>query len=430
MGDDNPIIRMVLRLYTLPALCVTRLRGYLFLMLFSWSTFSVTAQPLEGYCIIPSDYKRQPMPESPPIDDPEPLAITVKGKQFRIVVKDNGLLMLDNNNTFLNGKGVGQAFGRVHNVVLGENGWLWIDGDDKDYMAKLDLTQIPPKIGEPVPIPDLKPSPCSAFSKWWSDCDFSKAGGLYSPLLDRVFVTGHRVTLFGSDSLASYEVIAGQAKLLPAQLQGARLMGGTRHRKVGGMGYYYYEDLPHLNGVLFKGQNGDAFFYDGVKVTSLLADYLEQTTMKENFGNWNVQTTSFNKRIFFTYYIYTGVKPFLLELKTTPKIVPISIPDDLSEGLMLYDTPTSLLVFGIMQQAVVIVVEGKLRTIMSVPPPFLIDGTSQQNSDGSIAFTVRNTITHTTADFLLAYNPLLKKCTTTLSTDNPIVFGNELKVNP
>jgi hypothetical protein len=399
------------------------------LIIFAMPSY-VFAEKLDNYCITHVGYK----PRSKHITtttketDPAPVNITVDNKQFHIVVEGRYLLVMDENNATLSKVSVGQKFGRVHNVTLGKNGWLWIDGDEKGYMVKLDLTKTPPTLGEPVQLPNLKAKPCSVFNKWFDNCSFREVGA-YSSLLDRVFITGHRVTLLGSDSLASYEMIGGQAKLLPAQLQGARLIGGTRHSEVGGMvmGYYYYEDLPNLNGVLFEGRNGEAFFYDGMNATSLLAEYLDQSVDEKKCG-WSYIQAPISKRFFL--HNINFQKPFFVELKAGPILTRISTPREIdNETIYLYEFPNDLQLFGVARHSVVAEVNNQLRTVLTVPEPSYMFGSEyiDLNTDKAIRLTVHNPTAKVNTDYFLSRRLSTEKCITPLNTNEPIVLNSGLK---
>jgi len=399
---------------------------FLFYQLFAFPTF---AQSLDNYCIALTDYKLQSKPIIPSIDEPEPVHITVKGKAFHIVIQDRWYLkIIDENNKPLSKAGVWQGFGRVHNVVLGKNGWLWIDGDDRGYMVKLDLTRELPTLGKPVPLPDLKARPYSMIEKWWSYDDSGfRATGDYSPLLDRVFITGHRVTLFGTPDLATYEVIAGQAKLLPEPLQGARLVGGERYREVGGMSYHYYEDLSHLNGVLFEGQKGEAYFYDGVKGVSLLTNYLD-SSVEEKKRKWIVEQAPISQRIFLRNFVQK--KPFFIELKAGPNLTPIAIPEELADrGLWLYEFPNDPQLFAISRYVVMVETKDGLQIVATAQEPSYIGKEKYADTnlmpDKAIGFTVFNPVTKTSTGYLIINNPLSERCIATPNTDKPIVLGDK-----
>jgi hypothetical protein len=85
-------------------------------------------------------------------------------------------------------------------------------------------------------------------------CGF-RAQGRYSPTLDRVFITGHPPTVWGQSQPVAYEIVEGEAKLLPAPAQDAHLEF----------------ELPKLGGVLLQSPDKEAFFYDGTTITTLLA---------------------------------------------------------------------------------------------------------------------------------------------------------------
>ena len=191
----------------------------------------------------------------------------------------------------------------IRDLKLGKDGWLWIGGHEIDYMAPLDLQQLPPTLGPPVALPELMRKPCISLI-WHLLRACPPAQSSYSITLNRAFVTGHRITLLGWPDLVSFEIVAGKAKPLPVQFRGAR----------------FEVDVPKVNGSLLRGPAGEALFYDGSSIIPLRpADVTP--------GGWTVETFASGQT-----YLRRGPnrqehQPFLMELKAGPTLVPIPLSE-------------------------------------------------------------------------------------------------------
>ncbi len=214
------------------------------------------ANQLEAYCISQVGQKWEEK-ELPKALDPF-VSVTVQGETFRVTNYGTSLeLTGPEEETPLTRVSVKQHItSHIETLVLGEDGWLWIDGAEIDYMANLDLSSKPPTLGNPVAVPELYAEPCSQLDHFWSGCPWH-AQGIYSPSLNRAFISGHRVSFFGRSSPVGFEMYSGKVQRLPAELKGARFLA----------------DLPKLNGVLFRGSSNEAFFYDGVTVTYSFGEF-------------------------------------------------------------------------------------------------------------------------------------------------------------
>lgn len=159
----------------------------------------------------------------------------------------------------------------IYGLALTKDGWLWVDGSDTDYLVPVDTRTAPPTIGEPLEISTLLGNECLPGTGFFLHCFGSSS--YYSRTLDRVFVYSIRRSLFGLLPATAVEIVNGQARPLPPELADAITKQAEKslisppfpwgHLEVS------FKELPSLNGVLFKGANGEALFYDGKKVTSL-----------------------------------------------------------------------------------------------------------------------------------------------------------------
>jgi hypothetical protein len=369
------------------------------------------AEPLDTYCISKQGQRQEPKP-APPADEPARVTFDIDGEPFHIVAPGGDRLLLlrgEDTTPLAQVRAPQYEFGGIESLTLVEGSWLWIDGGETDYMAPLDLDRKPPTLGRPVSLPELYREPCSFWLHLWG-CSLL-AQGTYSATLDRVFITGHRITFWGGPALVTFEIVAGKAKLLPKKAQGARLI----------------HEVPKLNGVLLRGPFGEALFYDGVAVTTLLAGSPDRSTGSA----WRVGSTLGGKRIFLTDAGLLKSHPFLVELKPGPILTPISIPEEFANSwLSLLTLPNNPRLWGVTRHSVVAEVEGGLQTVVAVPAPSFIDGPGGpagvwQAPDGSIAFVVRNAITGSSTDYFLVRASQTNKCKASLNPDKPILLGNE-----
>jgi len=385
---------------------------------------SALAVPLGAYCVSQVGKK----PEFPPIkpnslvlsfskpespqDQPVKVPFKVGGESLQVVTSgvDTLLLKRSMNNTVLSQVRAPQPdFGRINSLVLIQGGrWLWIDGDQIDYLAPLDRHQSQPALGAPIAVPELYDKPCPLWLRFFG-CSL-RAQGIYSGLLNRVFITGHRPTFFGRSALVSLELVAGRAKPLQAKAQGS----------------HPYLEVRKLGGILLRGPEGQALFYDGQSITSLAA--VNQDRQGEaSFLRWYAQKTENPERVFLM-YANTGLSdasPLLMELKAGPRLVPISLPEELpSHRVSFFSLPSDSRVWGLTRHSIVVEGSGRLHTVIVQPLPYFIDE-EVQAADGSIWFTVHNKTTGAAADYSIVRASSTTQCKATLKADQPILLGSD-----
>ena len=158
-------------------------------------------------------------------------------------------------------------------------------------------------------LPELYKKPCTKFSRYFWGCD-RETFFFYSPTLNRVFIQGYRQTDWGED-FAHLEISKFETKSVPYPL----IHSG------------FLEDVPTLDGVVFKSDGGEALFYNGRLVTNLSSYFPEQEKRKKSNGrNWNLKKT-IEERIFIADNgFYSEHFPFVMELKTGVSINFIDVP--------------------------------------------------------------------------------------------------------
>ena len=362
---------------------------------------STLADPLKAYCISQVGQKLEwPARERPLV------SVTAQGEKFHVITSGDNLGVIPSEGPPAWVEFKQNITSQIEALALGKDGWLWIDGAEIDYMARLDLSSKPPTLGNPVALPELYTKPCSKLAHFWASC--SRAQGNWSPTLNRAFISGHPVTLFGRSNPAGFEIIAGESKPLPAELTGAR----------------FQADLPKLNGVLFRAASNEAFFYDGVTVTTLFAGYPDKSA--ENLPAWYHQSTQ-GERTFLT-SIRRSEKDdvFIMELKAGPILVPYSFPDvGTNHSFLFFALPNELRTWGVSPKNVVAEVEGSLQIVVTMSEPYFIYGPVLQTPDGSIAFVVKNEITEASTDYFIRHAGPTSQCQATLSAEEPIVIGED-----
>jgi hypothetical protein len=359
------------------------LHGLIILVSTILITSHTFAESLGAYCISQIGQKPPPPKSVERTNEPAQVTFAVQGKSFRVVappLSRHDLILVDENNNRLGRIRAHQEHGVIKSLALGKNGWLWINGDHTDYVAHIEFSQTPPTVSKPKQLPELYGKPCSYLGRWLANC--LNAGGEYSRTLDRVFVTGYPVSLFGMPlwpRKVSYEVVEGQVRRLPKQLQGARLNGVTRNTST-------YEDFPNLNGVLFRGISGDALFYDGMTVTPLLEPF-HGHGKNETWTGWSDHLMLDSKRIFIN--IFTDRRSVIGELTAGPKLRLITAPKEIIANWTRYlEFPNDARLFLEFRGGLLAEVDGALRKVVIIQEPWERGGGSGQTPDGGYMFGI------------------------------------------
>ena len=361
------------------------------------------ADPLKAYCISQVGQKLEwPVRELPLV------SVTALGETFHVTNTGDSLVLTrpEEEMPLVWGVDVSQdQTSHIEALALGKDGWLWIDGAEIDYMARLDLSSKPPTFEKPIQITKLRSSPCPLWVALFAGC--SLAQGNWSPTLNRAFISGHPVSLFGRSNPAGFEVIAGESKPLPTELKGASFMA----------------DLPKLNGVLFRAASNEVLLYDGVTVTNLLADY--PGILGDNYPVLYLQSTQ-GERTFLT-NIRRSEKDdlFVLELKAGPILVPYSFPDEGDNNSFFFALSNDPRTWGMSRNNVVAEVEGSFQTVVTTSWPYFISVPIWQTPKRSIAFVVKNEITEASTDYFIRHAGPTSQCQATLSAEEPIVIGKD-----
>jgi hypothetical protein len=245
-------------------------------------------QPLDHYCL--TQIAQRSLYDTPPNNrQPPRLKFSAHGKTYYVEAHGANRLVLlgENNATLSEVLGIPPAYrewyihpGDIQKLVLGKNGWLWVDSERTDYMVRLDTSTTPPSLGEPVPMPALTYERCGLL-RWVVGCGPMGGYGDYSAALDRYFIVGYPQTflgLFGLSSRVAYEVEAGQTKPLSINmhlgndtLNADRTSNCIHNFSSGGhIGCEHFIDIPLLHSILYKGDHNEALLYDGTTAPTAL----------------------------------------------------------------------------------------------------------------------------------------------------------------
>ncbi len=366
----------------------------------------VIAEPLDKYCLSPVERK----PETRLTLSPNKTArvtIPMRGQSLEVVVSGVDTLLLKRSGTptpLVSVRAPQYDYGQIDALVSTRDGWLWIDGGQIDYMARLDLNANPPTLGTPKALPELYERPCSFWHRFWGNCLLAQ--GVYSQVLDRVLITGHRATFWGRSSLTTFEIIAGKAKEMGLIARGASLV-------------YPVYDVPRLRGILLRGIKDELFFYDGITITTILSG--ESARSRNGITGWYIDSTHSGR----TFVTNAGRfrAPFLREIKAGPLTIAIAVPKTLAGSwLSLFQKVDKEPLWGITRQSLFVEIQGAFKPVATVREGAFLDGPAgiEQSSDGSITFTVKDKTTGRSTDYRLARSSATGQCGIRLKARRPI----------
>jgi len=354
-------------------------------------------------------------PFNQPRQRPEQIEIqfTFKNNIYRLRSNRSNVTLFDADNHQL-----GEVFARqrdggsIEHLQLVAEGLLWINGDRMDYLVRLDLNQSPIRFGALEAI-TLTPRPSSRIGEFILPPDYY-SHGQYSQVLNRLFITGHRRTLFGTSDPVATEWVNGQPRPLPKELYDTELD----------------KELPQLNGVLFIRRKipGDplkackAVFYDGVKAMPLLQSYMDEDMER---GSWSVREIPFEKRVFL--HSQRNKKTFMFELKAGPKLNFVLSQDE-PDTYTFFGLPEDSRLFAVGDRSILTEMSDRWRTVISIIPPSKIISRQSLKSTpglGEFVFTISNPETKVSTDYFLVRSSTNAHCFATPDPDNPIKLKAE-----
>ncbi|MBG1270808.1 hypothetical protein [Nostoc sp. WHI] len=223
----------------------------------------VNSEPISKYCLseIKQKYKSGNISEKPTTQIPIPIN---NGKTFYITKRQNDDLLVKqrgDEKIFQQVKAKQYKYGEINELILSKTGyWLWINGDETDYVALIKTYKTSIELEKPIPLPKLYSKPCSFIEEWFGNCLLAQ--GHYSYVLDRIFVTGHSSTWLGSTNLFTYEITGKEIKLLkPSQTISSMLFDWQQQHP------HKLLEISNPSGVIFQDINKSKIFYDGKNFT-------------------------------------------------------------------------------------------------------------------------------------------------------------------
>ena len=375
------------------------------LLLAFLSATSALAEASDSYCLLQGKRKQEIHSDLHVKKEPPPqVTFSVGGESFRVEADGSRLLLKrEKEEKPLQQISAPQyEYGKINALALVSNSWLWIDGDETDYTALIRKEKSSLTLATPIPLPEIYTKPCSFWGQWWTEC--IREQGLYSATLKRAFITGHRANLFGSAKLVSFEVSAGEAKLLPEKIQKAT----------------FVTDLPTLKGALFEGTSSEGFFYDGTVVTQLLPAFLDDAEGK-GLRRWHVENSG-KERIFLS-SIGNSKHPFFKEIKAGAQLTTMDVPEEVAnEWSRVFTMPDNKKLWMVTRHGVLEEVGSALRKVIVVPKDSFIKGPFglEQTPDGAITFSVQNESTGVLTPYALV--PVSSQCKTALHSKKPILL--------
>ena len=388
-------------------------------------TQSVLAESLEGYCISKVEPKAGKKSQAALLEEEPPPSVTVSrnDETFTIVVADTNprelLLKREGETEAIDQIMLPPDEGKIVNLILGKDNWLWIDRNGPDYMMEVSFTGGAANFNSPKQLPELYSQPCHAIKRFFNRCE-GKINSYYSATLSRAFVSGYRRKSWGKKNYIHMEVISGEEQPVP------ELLAKTN----------FVADIPQWNGVLFQNPSGEALFYDGFTVTDLSEDFLNLEG-GENFQDWDIQPT-LGTRTFIgkSFNRYEDDPLFLMELKAEPGFKPIYLPQQLNKRqwfklLMMPDDSQST-VWIITRKKILAAIGQGIKTVIALPPSskpmdIFIDGAKsiEQFADGQILFEVYNYTLKSSQSYLLRQASPTVNCEMRLDSDRSISLDIE-----
>ena len=237
----------------------------------------------------------------------------------------------------------------------------------------------------------------------------------YSPTLDRVFFQGHRQTDWGGD-FAHLEISRSSTKSVPKSLINSGFL----------------EDVPTLNGAIFKNAEGEALFYDGSLTTNLSSYFPEQKKRKKNNNgrNWNFKKTLGGRIFIVDNGFYSKQFPFVMELKTGISMNFIDVsPQIANQPWEFFTFKNDPRLWVLSRRSILTEIDGRLEEIIDVSPHNIITAntTFKQLNDGSIFFQVEHKSTKLVADYFLRQASAKANCEIKLDENKPVLLDPQLK---
>ena len=272
------------------------------------------------------------------------------------------------------------------------------------------IDKIPPFISSVDNLPELYNNPCRAIDRYFDNCVLNEYFA-YSPTLKLAFVNGYQQTNWGKN-FAHLEINSKGTQSVPDLLVHSDFM----------------EDVPALNGAIFKTDEGEALFYDGDKVINISSYFPGQKGRKKNrHYKWQLQKT-YDGRIFILDSAFRSKNPpFIMEIKPGLNFAFIPISEKFKDTyLELFTLPNDSRIWGITTNGLLAEIDGKLQYVAYIQPPFIINGVKQTmySRPNTIALEIYNFDNSFKTNYFLKHTLSTANCEVILNNNQPETIKN------
>ena len=384
------------------------------------SSKSITAQSFGGYCVSPANRKN--LEQKPEIDlyqDADYPSVSVRrgGEEYVIAVdQDNPrqiVLRRAQEQSAISQMTFAPDGGKIKNLALGKDDWLWINKNAIDYVMKVNFAQEKSSFEAPIQLPELSVQPCHFFRRLLQKCPHQEY--IYSHSLQRIFVSGYPLKSWRKRKYLHLEYVSGEEIPVPRSLEHATFIA----------------DIPEWNGALFRKFSGEALFYDGTTVIDLSSDF-KQLENGDNFRDWDIKRTAGGRSFIGKFTGRTDNEPlFLMELKAQPGFKPIYLSEDFKHkwlDIFTFPDDSNHLLWIITRKTIFIETKQKVKAVIALPLSFFIERankkefTSPEQSNNFISFTVKNYQNAADIDYLIQEKSTNTPCETTVDFNKKTIL--------
>ena len=270
------------------------------------------------------------------------------------------------------------------------------------------IDKIPSFIGSIDNLPELYNNPCTIIDRYFDSCVLNEYFA-YSPTLKRAFVNGYRKINWGKN-FAHLEINSQGTQSVPDLLVHSDFM----------------EDVPALNGAIFKSNKGEALFYDGSKVINISSYFPEQKEKKKSRDRkWEIQKIYDGRTFIVSDAFHSEDTSFIIEIKPGINFtfIPVSRQSK-NKNLELYTLPNNSLIWGVATNGLLAEIDGRLQYVARIKLPFIINGFKQNMylDSTSIALEIYNFDNIFKTNYYLKHISSVASCEVRLNNKQPILL--------
>ena len=330
----------------------------------------------------------------------------------------------------------------ISSLYITENKWLFIHADKNNYVTSL-VSGDRARLGMPVLASRDKfyKKKCTRLRRFFDSCLAPYID--HSLVLDRIFISGYRETASGQH-WSTIESIGDQEKTLPfpkpmtSYLGDSVALNGVFFKSDEDEVFFYdgnkivelprpikslVQDLPKFNGVLFKGTKDEILFYDGITVTEIPSPFPSQ----RNSSNWySSRITIFdekdrkyvNERVFLVSFPKKRqATNVVMELSKELLLLPINLHNkEKITFINLIKFPNDTILWATVDNRVYAEINNQFQTIVSVPEKYYINPLLKFPLEFRIGQKFKN---KTTTYYITKVSPTAQ-CEIMLDINNPV----------